>query len=151
MGIWDDVKPPDLTLEAYDPRWTFLNVDIDGGDVASYDIVDVTEAGVLIAVAFDLTELYSGSNHASRLGTTVDGNTEQFVDVVASAVSWSKAGVGMFAQEGIANAGQALNDNMYIPFGSMRYGTSLKVRFDVTAVNLTAGQMRIAVLRGKKL
>ena len=116
------------------------------------NVIDVTEAGVLIFVAGGVTQALnsSGGNVTAVLEIEVDGGSTRTIEWYTAASIYSMNGVGQFSYR-TASEGVATSDGFGMPMGAVRYKTSLRVGINVTTQIGTAGTARIMCLRGKVL
>lgn len=111
------------------------------------DIVNVTEAGVLIAITLHVSGAVTGSP-VSVLEWDVDGEGTQTMSVYSGLNLFRREGVLNFANQGIS-PGSAVGDRFWIPL-NIRYGTSLRVSHNLTTV-AAGGSIHLGVLRGVEL
>jgi len=111
--------------------------------VASTDIVNVTEAGFLSAVALRVTSTVDGNT--STLDITVDGGTTQHIKVYTASNTWD-SGILPFNLSGAS--GSSSGNALVVPI-NITYSTSLHIAFNVTGAG-TIGAVQVSVMRSKK-
>ena len=124
----------------------FSTVNVDLTAIATTDILNVTESGLLQGIGFFVTEPNMSALHVSTLEIIVDGGSTHSIPVFNLAVTWAADGVGNWqASEG--SQGNFNFDVAYAPL-NIRYVVSLIVRLKVTVVGSATSALRINVLRG---
>lgn len=148
MSVFSDLILGD-TRESYDIQHVTVSKSLTS--TGSTDIVNVTETGRLISIAMTVAQALSGTTPVVTLDITVDGGTTRSIKMYTSALVWNADGLRPWSRNAETLDGQSLIDNFVIPFGSIRYKTSLQISINVTTAVGTNGFVRMNVIRGKKL
>ena len=144
MSIYSDYVPPLFELESYDPIFT-ETVSRSLTASASTTVVTATESGVLIHVGICILATISGSPSA-WVDVTIDGGSVRSFLLWSGSSVWHLNGARVYATNG---DGDAVGDNIILPFGAMRYQTSLLVVSRVASTG--TGSFGVSVRRGTKL
>jgi len=134
-----------LLKEAFDVIYSPVTDDLTA--TGTTDIVNVTEAGLLLAITFGVTVGITGSI-TSNIEIVVDGGATRTIPGY-SGNTWNPAGMGIWQLGERTIQGLAVDDHGVITIGS-RYATSLRVSHNIS-VGGSAGTIRFGVLRGKVL
>jgi len=136
-------------LEAYDVIPT--NVSDLLTAAGSVDLINVSEAGILIALSVTISVATLGGTPTSVLEITIDGGTLRTIPLYTASLVWDQAGFAGFQHNSSINGqGQSANNSMSVFFHS-RYASSLKVSHNVSVVADTTGTLELGLIRGKKI
>ena len=111
--------------------------------IASTNIVNVTEGGVLNQIALNVTTPPDGAPTVT-LVITIDGGTPISINLYTAALTWA-ASILPFAV--IGDGGNA-NDRLVLTLNTP-YRSSLQVAFNVTGASATVGTVQASVLQSK--
>jgi len=131
-------------LESYEIQFSTLTDNL--GDADSSDIANVSETGVLVALAGVVSVAPAGAPD-TRLEVTVDGGTARALALWNGGTTWGIAEIRGFA---IIGDGSTVGDRFYLPFGSARYAFSLRIKHIVQSAG-TGGVIRFSFIRGVKV
>ena len=161
-------SPVDITSLATAANLAVVDANVDILEALSYDLirvdtvrsltstgvsnaVSVSEAGVLVAVSVVVTIALdvSGGSPVCLIEVVVDGGTTRTTGLYNNSSTFDYSQGGVFAAN--VGWGATVDHFLVIPFGAVRYETSLRVGLNVSQVAGTAGAVRIGVIRGARL
>lgn len=124
------------------PKWT-ISSSIDMTSATTTTVVNVSEAGILEQVSFQVTSVSITGVPAGYIKITADGTAGDNIQIYNAATTWDQT-AKMFIFSG---TGASQDDRVTILLG-IPYRTSLKVEFVLSAAGAT-GSAQVGVLRAK--
>lgn len=124
------------------PKWT-ISSSIDMTSATTTTVVNVSEAGILEQVSFQVISATITGVPSGYIKITADGTAGDNIQIYTAAATWDPT-AKMFIFSG---TGGAQDDRVTILLG-IPYRTSLKVEFVLSAAG-TTGSAQVGVLRAK--
>ncbi len=116
----------------------------------SVDVVDVSETGILIALAVVVTTTVTGTP-TSVIEITVDGGTLRTILLYTGGGIWDVSGFGgLLNHTDNIGIGSTANHRGVLWMGGSRYASALKISHNVSGTG-SAGAIELQVIRGVKL
>lgn len=133
------------TVIAYEPQ-AASTIDKSLTATGSTDVVNVTEAGILLEIGILVNTGVSVSVPTVIIDITIDGGTTRSIELYTASLGWS-ASFKALAKRDVLSDGDTGGDVATLILGTP-YLTSLQVAINVTTAADTTGAIQVSVLRG---